>query len=88
MGRSKHGVRKALAELLTEEGCREHQIMSVLSHTQPSTSAIYTKGAERRAMAVETIQVISVFGWSCGPRDFSLRSKLDIYTHKNKYLMW
>lgn len=63
VGRSSHGVRKALAELLAEEGCSEHQIMSVLSHTQPSTSAIYTKGAERRAMAAEAMQSISGFGW-------------------------
>ncbi|MBT2130087.1 tyrosine-type recombinase/integrase [Aliiroseovarius lamellibrachiae] len=62
-GRSSHGVRKALAELLAEEGCSEHQIMAVLSHTQPSTSAIYTKGAERRAMAAEAMKSISGFGW-------------------------
>lgn len=61
--RSSHGIRKALAELLAEEGCSEHQIMSVLSHTQPSTSAIYTKGAERRAMAAEAMRSISGFGW-------------------------
>lgn len=62
-GRSSHGVRKALAELLAEEGCSEHQIMAVLSHTQPSTSAIYTKGAERRAMAAEAMRSIRGFSW-------------------------
>lgn len=61
--RSSHGVRKALAELLAEEGCSEHQIMSVLSHTQPSTSAIYTKGAERRAMAAEAMRSIQHISW-------------------------
>jgi integrase len=62
-GRSSHGVRKALAELLAEEGCSEHQIMAVLSHTQPSTSAIYTKGAERRAMAAEAMRSIQQISW-------------------------
>lgn len=63
VNRSSHGIRKALAELLAEEGCSEHQIMSVLSHTKPSTSAIYTKGAERRAMAAEAMRSIRGFGW-------------------------
>jgi integrase len=63
VGRSSHGVRKALAELLAEEGCSEHQIMAVLSHTQPSTSAIYTKGAERRTLAAEAMRSIGRFGW-------------------------
>lgn len=63
VGRSSHGMRKAVAELLAEEGCSEHQIMSVLSHTQPSTSAIYTKGAERRAMSAIAINSISDYGW-------------------------
>lgn len=62
-GRSSHGIRKALAELLAEEGCSEHQIMAVLSHTQPSTSAIYTKGAERRAMASEAMRSIRGISW-------------------------
>ncbi|NOX41186.1 MAG: tyrosine-type recombinase/integrase [Alphaproteobacteria bacterium] len=61
--RSSHGIRKAVAELLAEEGCSEHQIMAVLSHTQPNTSAIYTKGAERRAMAALAIQSIRDMKW-------------------------
>lgn len=60
---SSHGIRKALAELLAEEGCSEHQIMAVLSHTQPSTSAIYTKGAERRALAADAMGSIGGFNW-------------------------
>ncbi|WP_162620638.1 tyrosine-type recombinase/integrase [Tritonibacter mobilis] len=62
-GRSSYGVRKALAEILAEEGRSEHQIMAVLSHTRPSTSAIYTKGAERRAIAAEAMRSSSGFSW-------------------------
>jgi len=62
-GKSSHGIRKALAELLAEEGCSEHQIMAVLSHTQPSTSAIYTKDAERRVLAAEAMRTINGFDW-------------------------
>ncbi|MBQ4826600.1 tyrosine-type recombinase/integrase [Leisingera sp. HS039] len=63
IGKSSHGIRKALAELLAEEGCSEHQIMAVLSHTQPSTSAIYTKDAERRVLAAEAMRTINGFEW-------------------------
>lgn len=62
-GRSSHGVRKAIAELLAEEGCTQHQIMAVMSHSEPSTSAIYTKGAERRAMAAAAIQAVGDMRW-------------------------
>lgn len=61
--RSTHGIRKALAELLAEEGCSENQIMSVLSHTKPSTTAIYTKGAERRALAANAMNSIGSLNW-------------------------
>ncbi len=61
--RSTHGIRKALAELLAQDGCSEHQIMAVLSHTQPATSAIYTKGAERRAMAADAMRSIQGITW-------------------------
>lgn len=61
--RSSHGVRKAIAELLAESGCSENQIMSVLSHTKPTTSAVYTKGAERRILAVEAMRAIEGIDW-------------------------
>ena len=51
MSRSQHGVRKAMGELLAEAGCTQHQIMSVMAHTKPATSAIYTENADRRRMA-------------------------------------
>lgn len=61
--RSSHGVRKALAQLIAEEGCSENQIMSVLAHTQPKTSAIYTKGAKRRRMAADAMRSIAGINW-------------------------
>lgn len=57
-GRSSHGLRKALGGLLGELGCSELQIMSILSHTEPTTSSIYTKSAERRRLAQEAMQMV------------------------------
>lgn len=57
-GRSSHGLRKALGGLLGDLGCSELQIMSILSHTEPTTSSIYTKSAERRRMASEAMQMV------------------------------
>lgn len=62
-GRSQHGVRKAMGELLAESGCSQHQIMAVMAHTKPNTSAIYTQNADRRrlaALAMEGIRHIQM----------------------------
>lgn len=61
--RSSHGVRKAVCELLAEAGCTEHQIMSVMAHTNPRTSAIYTKGAQRRVMSGDAMQALAGLDW-------------------------
>lgn len=57
-GRSSHGLRKALGGLLADAGATEHQIMSVLSHASPTTSAIYTKSAERTRLAGEAMAAL------------------------------
>lgn len=56
--RSSHGLRKALATLLAEMGCSTHQIMAVLSHTKPQTSAIYTDSADRIRLAAQAMDSI------------------------------
>lgn len=58
-GRSSHGLRKALAELLAEAGCSEHEIMAIMAHSQPMTSAVYTKGARRARLAQEAMARIA-----------------------------
>lgn len=62
-GRSSHGVRKAVAELMAESGCTQHQIMAVMSHTQAKTSEIYTKGAQRRILAADGVQALANLDW-------------------------
>lgn len=62
-GRSSHGVRKAVAELLAEMGCTQHQIMAVMAHTQAKTSEIYTRGANRRILAAEAMQALANLDW-------------------------
>ena len=61
--RSAHGVRKAMAELLAESGCTQHQIMAVMAHTQAKTSEVYTKGAQRRILAADAAKALAGFSW-------------------------
>lgn len=56
--RSSHGLRKALGGILADAGATEHQIMSVLSHANPTTSAIYTKNAQRARLAADAMASI------------------------------
>ena len=62
-GLSSHGVRKAVAEMMAEAGCTQHQIMAVMAHTQAKTSEIYTKGAARRVMASDGLQALANLDW-------------------------
>lgn len=61
--RSSHGIRKAVAEMMAEAGCSQHQIMAVMAHTQAKTSEIYTKGAERRILAADGMHALSTLDW-------------------------
>lgn len=45
-GLSSHGVRKAAVHLLAQNGCSQHQIMTIYGHTEAKTSEIYTKGVD------------------------------------------
>lgn len=62
-GRSSHGIRKAVAELMAEAGCNQHQIMSVMAHTQAKTSEVYTKGADRRILAADGMRALENLKW-------------------------
>lgn len=62
-GRSSHGIRKAFGEMLAEEGATQHGIMALMSHTQASTSEVYTKGAQRRLMAAEAAKALRGVEW-------------------------
>ncbi|WP_235891512.1 tyrosine-type recombinase/integrase [Thalassobius litoralis] len=61
--KSSHGIRKAMAGLMAEAGCSQHQIMAVMAHTQAKTSEIYTKGAERRLLAADGIAALTKLKW-------------------------
>lgn len=63
LGRSSHGVRKAVAELMAESGCSQHQIMAVMAHTEARTSEVYTKGVQRRLLAADGIQALGALDW-------------------------
>jgi integrase len=61
--RSSHGIRKAMAELMAESGCSQHQIMAVLAHTQAKTSEVYTKGVERQVLAADGMKALAGLDW-------------------------
>lgn len=62
-GLSSHGVRKAVGDFLAENGATQHQIMSVMAHTQAKTSEVYTKGADRRILASSAMQAMVGLEW-------------------------
>ncbi|MBT3142884.1 tyrosine-type recombinase/integrase [Ruegeria litorea] len=62
-GKSSHGVRKAVGEMMAEAGRTQHQIMAVMAHTQAKTSEVYTKGAERSILAADGIQALAGLKW-------------------------
>ena len=62
-GRSSHGVRKAMGELMAEAGSTQYQIMSVMSHTEARTSEIYTKDVERRGLAADGLKSLGALDW-------------------------
>lgn len=50
-----HGLRKATAARMAEEGRTPHQIMAVLGHSTHQQAATYTKKADRERMAGEAL---------------------------------
>lgn len=63
-GRSAHGVRKALAELLTELGCNQYILMAILGHSEARTSEIYTREVNRWKLAIDGMARLQVsHGW-------------------------
>lgn len=61
--RSAHGVRKGFAGLIAEGGATEHQIMAILAHTEPRTSAKYTKDARRWRLSVSAMDFVAGMDW-------------------------
>lgn len=61
--RSSHGIRKAAGGLLASAGCTEYQVMAIHGHTNPQTSAIYTRSARRWQMAAEAMDTFRELDW-------------------------
>jgi integrase len=60
---SAHGLRKATARRLAEIGCTEHQIAAILGHASIAEVVRYTKAANRKRMARETMGKLIEGGW-------------------------
>lgn len=54
--RSQHGIRKRRAEEIAEPGGTVYEVMAHLSHSDPKTSAIYTKRVERARLAEQAVR--------------------------------
>ena len=50
------GRSKGVAKLLAKLGATEYEIMTTLGHSDPQTTRIYTKEAERERMAISAAQ--------------------------------
>ena len=62
-GLSSHGIRKAVGNLLADEGCSQYQIMAVHGHEDASTSEVYTREAQRRKLASEAYEKLTSMEW-------------------------
>ncbi|WP_370286896.1 tyrosine-type recombinase/integrase [Pseudooceanicola nanhaiensis] len=61
--RSSHGVRKAMATLLSEAGCSDKQVGAILSHSKAATTAIYTESAQRRILSADAMDALRGLEW-------------------------
>jgi len=61
---SAHGVRKLAATRMADNGATEAQLMAVFGWTDPKMAAHYTRTANRRRLAAESINKLNVTGTS------------------------
>jgi len=57
--RNLHGLRKAQGHLLAEMGLSQYEIMSIMGHSTPSASEIYTRNANRINMALSGMSKVT-----------------------------
>lgn len=58
-GKNAHGLRKLSATLAAEGGARSHQLMAQYGWTNLATAEIYTRGADRAVLGVETSRIVA-----------------------------
>lgn len=61
--RTAHGVRKAAGHTLAEMTGSAYAVMSVLGHSNTKTGEVYTKGANRRKLAGQAMDVLGEIEW-------------------------
>jgi len=61
---SAHGVRKLAATRMANNGATEAQLMAVFSWTDPKMAAHYTRTANRRQLAAQSIEKLNASGTS------------------------
>lgn len=58
VGRSAHGMRKAAATLMAENGASTYQLMSIFGWSKPEQADIYTKQVARKKLAAESVGLL------------------------------
>jgi integrase len=61
---SAHGVRKLAATRMANNGATEAQLMSVFGWTDPKMAAHYTRSANRKRLAAQSIEMLNATGTS------------------------
>lgn len=77
--RSQHGIRKARAEEVAEQGGSVFEVMALLSHSDSKTAGVYFKRFERDGLAATAIGRISVLS-----ETQSVPSSKSFGTHRNQ----
>lgn len=59
IGKSAHGLRKLSATLAAEGGAAAHQLMAQYGWTKMAQAELYTKGADRARLGVQTSEIVA-----------------------------
>jgi integrase len=72
---SAHGVRKLAATRMANNGATEAQLMAVFGWTDPKMAALYTRTANRRRLADQSIDMLNASGTSIPAPEHPVREK-------------
>jgi integrase len=72
---SAHGVRKLAATRMANNGATEAQLMAVFGWTDPKMAAHYTRTANRRQLAAQSIEKLNASGTAIPAPCYPVRAK-------------
>jgi integrase len=72
---SAHGVRKLAATRMANNGATEAQLMAVFGWTDSKMAAHYTRSANRKRLAAQSINMLNASGTSIPAPSYPVRAK-------------